>query len=102
MKIRYITKTQLVTCYQQASIWNYNRQVTENVKSLPDFNYPVLFSMEHNHRNGVLCEPHIRCMVGGSKRLDDKSDIFQFVVDIPIEFFNSLTEIEIPDPPEKL
>ena len=41
--------------------------------------------MEHNHKNGVECEPHLRCLVDGL--------CHQTVVDMPYSTFNELTDV---------
>jgi len=41
--------------------------------------------MEHNHKNGVECEPHLRCLVDGL--------CHQTVVDMSYSTFNELTDV---------
>jgi hypothetical protein len=101
-KYKYIDKECLrAVNYKALHVLRYNRAVREDViNALPDDRlFPVTFSMLHEHKAGVPCEPHVRCVIltppteaGGRQQL---------ILDMEMNIFDLLPEIEIPDQPEE-
>lgn len=75
---------------------NYNRQLLPSfVKALPEDRwFPVIFSMIHEHAEGVKVDPHIRCWIV----FDDKGN--RGFVDCDMSIFNNLKTFEVPDEKE--
>lgn len=101
-KYKYIDKECLRAVNHKAlHVLQYNRAIREDViDALPDDKlFPITFSMLHEHKAGVPCEPHVRCVIltpptetGGRQQL---------ILDMEINIFDILPEIEIPDQPEE-
>ena len=101
-KYKYIDKACLrAVNHKPLHVLQYNRAVREDViDALPDDKlFPITFSMLHEHKAGVPCEPHVRCVIltpptetGGRQQL---------ILDMEMDIFDILPEIEIPDQPEE-
>lgn len=97
---RYFTKALLVECANNWDIWDFNRQLSEEVKELPDLFFPVLYAMVHKHAFFKRREAHIRCEVllspaPGIRMMHGKDaswagERHSCFVDVPLEFFNDL------------
>lgn len=83
--VRYFTRNLLIEASRLGLEWDYNRQISEQIAEVPDLNYPVTFFMDHHHRHGQPCEPHIRCLISLYPFTD--GDV---ICDVPTDFFNSL------------
>ena len=83
---------------------NYNRQVTDEFinKTFPeadpdqDFNYPIMFSMQHEHIQGKPADPHMRCEILGPWGPDDES-IASIFLDVDMDLFIKLPDTSIYD-----
>jgi len=70
---------------------NYNRQGTDEFinKTVPkadpdqDFNYPIMFSMQHEHAQGEPVDTHMRCEI--------------LVLDVDMDLFIKLPDTSIYD-----
>lgn len=97
-QVRYLTKSLLAILLESQAKWGFNRQVDpkvvqEIVDRQPDHTkYPISSIMIHEHRNGVLTEPHHRCFLVLSE-----SALNHYVVDMSTEFYDSLPVQELPD-----
>ena len=85
--IRYFTRSKLIEASELGLKWDFNRQISKTIAEVPDLKYPVVLHLDHNHRHGHPCEPHIRCVVS----LGDMN----MTVDVPTEFFKKLPTIRI-------
>ncbi len=90
LKISYFTRSMLIEAAAQGRQWDYNRQISEAISEVPDLNYPVTFSMDHHHRHGQRCEPHIRCQISLSPFAN--KDV---LCDVPTDFFEKLPRIRM-------
>ncbi len=98
--VKYFTKALLIQCATKAHDdgWNFNRQLSqEYVGALPDFNFPVVFEMDHHYRVGVECELHKRCVVAIFKDLDVLATCKHLIVDIPMSFYEDLPSAEVEE-----
>jgi hypothetical protein len=83
---------------------NYNRQVTDEFinKTVPkadpdqDFNYPIMFSMQHEHAQGEPVDTHMRCEILGPWGPDDES-IASIFLDVDMDLFIKLPDTSIYD-----
>ena len=83
---------------------NYNRQVTDEFinKTVPeadpdqDFNYPIMFSMQHEHIQGKLADPHMRCEILGPWGTDEQP-IVSVYLDVDMDLFIKLPDTSIYD-----
>ena len=81
--IEYFTKALLRQASKEAKEIGYNRQLNdEYIAELEDINYPVTFSMIHEHIAGKPVDPHVRCLV----RLHTGT----LQVDVSMAFFENL------------
>lgn len=87
--VKYFTRRHLIECARLGLKWDYNRQVSEKVRELPEANYPVIRTLVHQHRHFQPCEPHIRCGVGGPNGL------IAFI-DVPMWYYDKLPQRRIP------
>lgn len=72
MQVPYFTGTQLKAAARDGIKRGFNRQLDPVfVRDLdPDLNYPITYSMLHEHIAGKLVEPHMRVMVVWNERGD--------------------------------
>jgi len=81
--MKYFSQAQLIVASLLAEKRGYNRQletdlIWKNTKASDKF--PVLFSMSHEHADGVPCDLHMRCIIeidGQSVHLDTDMEIFE-------------------------
>ena len=84
-RIEYFTKAMLLLASHEARKVGYNRQLNDDyIAELEDINYPVTFSMMHEHIAGQLVDPHVRCLV----RVSNEDSPLQ--VDCSMAFFENL------------
>jgi len=83
---------------------NYNRQVTDEFinKTVPeadpdqDFNYPIMFSMRHEHIQGKPADPHMRCEILGPWGPENEP-IASVLLDVDMDLFTKLPDTSIYD-----
>jgi len=83
---------------------NYNRQVTDEFinKTVPeadpdqDFNYPIIFSMQHEHVQGEPVNPHMRCKILGPWGPENEP-IASVLLDVDMDLFTKLPDTSIYD-----
>ncbi len=97
MRVKYLSKDQLIQAARLSVKNNYNRQLdAANLTDLGDYNYPIVFSMVHEHRAGVSCDPHMRLIVAifpdPTTRPDDHQNC---AVDVPMDFYDALPDYEV-------
>ena len=85
LRIRYFTRSLLIKASKLGLKWDYNRQLSESIADVPDENYPVILHMDHHHRHGQQCEPHIRCVLSLYPYIDSN-----LICDVPTDFFEKL------------
>lgn len=90
--VRFFTKAQLVEAVQRGPEWDYNRQLAPSlIGILGDNKYPVTLQTYHEHRHGVRCETHMRCVVYVPEVRSGKiMKRHHVVVDVPMEFYDML------------
>lgn len=96
-KIKYIDKQLLQRVnYLSNNVLKYNRTLPpELVDALPDDKvFPIVFTMLHEHKAGVPCEPHVRCIIAAPGN-DDKMQ--QLILDMETGIFDLLPEFTMPD-----
>ena len=92
-RLKYFTKAQLKRAAQIAFERDYNRQLDlDFVDGLPNKDFPVTFTLPHEHANGKPVPMHMRCNIifdaeGNTGFLDTDMDIY-----------NSLGSFDAPDP----
>jgi hypothetical protein len=95
-KVKYLDKhyLQLINHLSQ-NVLKYNRTIREDViDSLPsDKFFPITFTMMHEHRAGVACEPHVRCMIA----IPYNGGVEQVILDMEAGLYDLLPEAELPD-----
>jgi hypothetical protein len=99
-KYKYIDKECLrVINHKTLHVLQYNRAIREDViDALPDDKlFPITFSMLHEHKAGVACEPHVRCVI--LTPATEAEGRKQLILDMEMNIFDILPEIEIPDQP---
>jgi len=84
----YFTRTS-----RQGLKWDYNRQISEQIAEVPDHKYRVEEYLIHNHRHGVRCEPHVRCVIS----LAPFKNTF-VICDVPTKFFEKLPKVRTKRP----
>jgi hypothetical protein len=86
--------------YLSHSVLKYNRTIpTEVIDELPDDKFfPIVFSMLHEHRAGVPCEPHVRCMIAVPRKNSENMD--QLLLDMDSGIYDALPTVEIPSEKE--
>lgn len=97
-KYKYIDKQCLQAVnHKTIHVLKYNRAIREDViDALPDDKlFPIVFSMLHEHKAGVACEPHVRCIIMTPAGENDGRQ--QLILDMEMNVFDILPEIEIPD-----
>jgi len=100
-KYKYLDKHHLNQInHISENVLKYNRTIPQDViDSLPDDRFfPITFTMLHEHRAGVACEPHVRCIIGARDKNDEPVTL---ILDIDSALFDVLPEVEIPDPDPK-
>jgi len=101
-KFKYFTKETLEKANNRAIAKNYNRALDpEFVANLPeDLNFPVIFTLTHEHAAGKPVEPHMRCHVmTGASLFGPFTNVF---VDVEMGMYEMLPDAESPaeDEPE--
>jgi hypothetical protein len=81
------TMTQIIL---KQDSWQYNRRVADQIVYADD-NFKLVPSMEHEHRNGEPCEPHLRTAVFGAK---DEGKLLAFL-DMPYAVWETLAGKEV-------
>jgi len=86
-KVKFLTKELLIAVNSEAILSGRNRTLyPDKIEKLPELNFPIVFSMLHNDfeiRAAIMVGPH--------------ADALQQVwLDMPIEVFNKLPEVELP------
>jgi hypothetical protein len=97
-KYKYLDKHNLkLINHISDKILKFNRTLTDAViDDLPDDKFfPIVFTMIHEHRAGVPCEPHVRCMITVPDKLTNK--MIRLTLDIDTSIFDALPEVELPD-----
>lgn len=97
-KYKYLDKHYLkIINHVSDKILKFNRTLPESViDELPDDKFfPITFTLPHEHRAGVPCEPHIRCMIAVPDKLT--GDMTQLLLDMDLSIFDTLPEVELPD-----
>ena len=89
----YFTRNHLIQASRLGLKWNYNRQISEQIAEVPDLKYPVEQCLIHNHRHGVRCERHIRCVIS----LAPFKDTF-VICDVSTKFFKKLPKVRTQQP----
>lgn len=94
--VKFFKKDSLIKANRIAIERNYNRQIKpEYLASLPNnVLYPISFTMIHEHAQGKLVEPHIRCWV----YIRESEKVF---IDCDMKIYQSLDSWEIPDDVEQ-
>lgn len=104
-KYKYLDKHYLnMINHVSDKILKFNRTIPQEIiDALPDDKFfPVVFTMIHEHRAGVACEPHVRCIIAVPKI--SNSEIDRLLLDIDMSIFEILPEVELPtkkEPKEK-
>lgn len=93
----YFTRKHLLQASRLGQKWDFNRQLDDNIAEGPDQKYAVEAFLVHNHRHGVRCEPHIRCMISLAP-LDDGA-VF---CDVPTNYFKKLPKMRSKRPTQFL
>lgn len=96
-KYKYLDKENLKRInYLSLHVLKYNRAIREDaIDDLEDDKlFPITFSMIHEHRAGVACEPHVRCIISGRNKQGVHQ---QMILDMEIGLFNLLPEVEVPE-----
>lgn len=98
-KYKYLDKTNLLRInYLSHHVLKYNRTLPDElIDALPDDKlFPITFTMLHEHRAGVACEPHVRCIINAP----NQTGVMQtLILDVDMVIYNCLPEVEIPDAP---
>lgn len=98
-KCKYIDKTNLQRInYLAQHVLKYNRAIQDEVVDdlADDKFFPITFTMLHEHRAGVPCEPHVRCMILVQDREGNRK---QLILDMESGIYDLLPEIELPEQP---
>ena len=93
----FFTRKHLIQAARLGQKWNFNRQLCDEIAEVPDVKFPVEAFLVHNHRNGVRCEPHIRCMI--SLTSFDDGAVF---CDVPTNYFKKLPKMRSKRPTQFL
>ena len=89
--VKYFTKALLQEAARYAEQWDFNRQLDlDAINTLPDARFPVVCTLLHHHRHGVLSEPPMRAR----EVMDANGGTAS--VDMPLEFWNALPEARVP------
>ena len=92
-KLKFFTHPQLKRAAQIAFERDYNRQLDlDAVDQLTGHNFPVTYTLLHEHEHGKPVAPHMRCNV----ILDGEGN--SAFIDTDMDLYNSLDEFEAPDP----
>ena len=93
--IKFFDKATLIDAAVIAEERGYNRQLDwkQLEAELDDDNvFPVTFSMLHEHAAGELVAPHVRAMIVVN------SDGESVLLDVDMDVFNQLPEVEVDVP----
>lgn len=96
-KYKYIDKHYLRIVNQLShDVLKYNRTLPDElIAELPDDKFfPIIFTLLHEHKAGVACEPHVRCIIMTS---DNEGHRNQLILDMEMGIFDRLPEVEIPE-----
>jgi hypothetical protein len=106
-KYKYIDKHYLkIINHVSDKVLKFNRTLPDDViDRLPDDKFfPIVFTIPHEHRAGVQCDPHVRCIIAVPKTDTDdfeKLEMTQLILDMDSSIFDILPETELPDRVEK-
>ncbi|MGE3408654.1 MAG: hypothetical protein AB7I37_17680 [Pirellulales bacterium] len=89
-KVRYFTRNLLIEASRLGLEWDFNRQISEQIAEVPDRKYPVIFTLDHHHRHGQRCEPHVRCVISLEPFTDGT-----VICDVPSDFFEKLPTMRL-------
>lgn len=97
-KYKYFDKEilELVNRISQ-KVHKFNRTLPARlIDALPnDKIFPIVFTMLHEHKAGVICKPHVRCMFVVPNESND--NVTQLLLDVDMTSFDSLPEMETPE-----
>jgi hypothetical protein len=85
--IKYFNRLSLILANKIAKKRGYNRQLIDRISDLEDLNFPIIFSMIHEHAAGVKVAPHMRCVVSINPHT-----VVQ--IDCDLDLYESLPSIE--------
>lgn len=101
-KYKYLDKHYLkIINHVSDKVLKYNRTLPDDViDALPDDKFfPITFTLPHEHRAGVQCEPHVRCIIAVPEK--ETQNMTQLILDMDLSIFDVLPEVELPDVTEK-
>jgi len=101
-KVKYLDKHYLkLINHISHNVLKYNRTLPESlIDALPDDKYfPIMFTMMHEHKAGVPCDPHVRCIIAVPR--NTVPDMTQIILDMDSSIFDVLPEVELPDHEEE-
>jgi len=89
--VRFADKNLLKLINNVAHQVGYNRTLDKDfIERLPsDVNFPVVFTMIHEHIAGKPAEPHMRCMFVHNELGD------RFIIDMPMYCFDVLPSVDV-------
>lgn len=96
-KYKYIDKHYLrIINHLSHDVLKYNRTLPDElIAALPDDTFfPIIFTLLHEHKAGVACEPHMRCIILTSPEEGQRQ---QLILDMEMGIFDRLPEVEVPD-----
>lgn len=100
-KYKYLDKHYLkLINHVSDKILKFNRTLPESViDDLPDDKFfPITFTLLHEHRAGVPCEPHVRCMIAVPDK--ETGEMTQLLLDMDMSIYDVLPEVELPSKEE--
>jgi hypothetical protein len=100
-KYKYLDKALLTKInYLSDKVLKYNRTLPDEViDALPDDKFfPITFTLLHEHRAGVPCEPHVRCIIA-VPQIENVGR--QLILDMEMGTYELLPDVELPDLPNR-
>ena len=97
-KYKYLDKHYLnMINHVSDKILKFNRTIPQDViDALPDNKFfPIVFTMLHEHKAGVPCEPHVRCIIAVPD--NPISNMTRLILDMDASLFEVLPEVELPN-----
>ena len=83
---RFVTPDILRDLARKGQEWGYNRQLEDSLADeVGAYRYPVHSAMTHHHKQGELCEEHIRAAIN----FTPIKELF-VAVDMPKDYWDSL------------